>query len=315
MIYVEKLNYLFEQEKITKREKDILMLLWKNFKIELPPYEYLKPIYNFFLFYFLLFIGITLVVFFVLLGYIIFESFDEAEKNFSLVNDKYFNIIAFLTVLLLVITEAIKNDNNWCDFEEEYWRIDFEDCINKRTNILFVIFSFFTIVSGVIIFKSKFIVFTITVLGIIIIYETMKSLMKLHSVKTWKRIKITTINFDLISEDVIDDITHKVKLYSLEARYTYEINKKEYFSSQIYIDEPRDKKLFQSRVKHHILQWIQNNGKQVKYLYVNPKNNKESVLFKDILQVSFLGKYLIIVGTIIMIYIFNKYVDLSFYFG
>lgn len=317
MSYLEQLMLAYNEGTISKLEKLILKFLWEFLGIELPPNKYLSPIYNFFIFYFIAFISVTLIIMFFFIIYATIESIEESIKLYSLVEHKYFNIIAFGTILCLVVVEVTKNKNTWCDDLVQYWRVNLGNCINKKTNFVFIIFAILVSIFAIVLFKVKFIIFAINTILIIVIYDEIKILLHFISIMGWIKTSLDDIEFQVLEEEQINNISidkiHKVKLYSLLTRFSYKINHIKYFSSQMYIDEPRDKVLFQNESDYKIKQWIEDNKNIAFYAYVNPNNFKEAILFKDILFASYFGKIFIVFGTIITLYIVNNYLNLEYY--
>lgn len=312
--YLDKLTFAYNKGIVSQKEKIVLSYLWKFWKIEFPPYRYLSSIYNFFLLFSVLFFCVTLIIALPLIGYGVVESLERAINLYDLIEDKYFNMISFGTLIWLIASEITKNTNSWCDFSEKYWRIDSENCIDKKTNQIFIIFSLMVFLLGVIVFEAKFIAFVISTISMIIIYETMMKLKKFYTVKYWKSVPVNSIEFTMTSADSVADISHKIKLYSLSVKYSYKMSNRLYYSSQIYFDEPRDKILFQNDKEYAILRWIEDNKGKIDHLFVNPNNHQESVLFTDILGSSYFGKVFIVIGALLILIVVNNFIDLGYYF-
>lgn len=193
--------------------------------------------------------------------------------------------------------------------------------MNKRAKIFFAIFTIFLILICSIIFGAKFVKFAIIAFLLSFIYETMIEIYKFTTVKKWHAVTIKELSFNIqerrsiakIKDDFIAKIGTKTLFY-LHAKYSYMYKNKEYFLSQIYIDEPRDSKLFGTETKIDIEQWINRYKEKIDKAYVNPQKPYEAVLFKDVLPVSIYGKYLMIFGATIVGFITYSYLDLSFFF-
>ena len=184
---------------------------------------------------------------------------------------------------------------------------------HKKTLLFFIPFVALVFVLAMVVFAHRFVLFAITISSLIIIMESVKKVLFYHSVKQWREVQLEDIEFDIINESSFNK-KGRLDLYSLHATYTYKNKGKTYCSSQIYIDEPRDKRIFQSESPHAVNRWIETN-KNIQYAYVNTKNPSQAVLFKEISMSSYLGKIFIALGAMLMIQVANNNTDWAFYFG
>lgn len=314
--YIENLQKAQEESRISKIEFTILRFLWQRFKIVLPQFIFLPLIYNFVIVFSILIIGVSSIVVLTLVVHSLFYSLDEIYNFYYLIKDRYWNVIMFGTVIWLLSLELSRSKSDWNAYTDICWRKIFK--INMKTNQVFIFFSIFIFILAVAIFTVQFIVFLITALSLIVILESIKEVLLYKSVNHWVKVSLEDIEFDIIEESVISDVrigkVDRIKLYSLRTRYTYIKKGKKYCSAQVYIDEPRDKKLFQNKNDYTILQWIEEN-KNIKNAYINPKNVSQAVLFPEVLLSSFFGKIFIMIGAILTILVTTNYIDWAYYFA
>jgi len=312
--YLEKLDLAYSEGSTHDYEKKILHYLWKLFKIELPPYKFLPLVYNLFIIYFIVFISVSTIVIVALFVYALLESYYDAVTLYQLVENRFSHTVAFGTLIWLIILALTKNKYSWCTYSMKYWKISAEPCINMRTKFILIAFSASVVLMGIIIFEERFIRFAITMISVIVIYNTVEDLMLFNEVKDWKKVPLSDIKFQIKEDEEISNIG-KIKLYSLEVFYKYVLNGKEYFSSQVYFDELSHEALFKNRKEIHIKQWILDNKDIVKNTYVNLSNFSESVLYRDIKRSSYIGKIIVLLGAFLLIIIINNFINLGYYFG
>ena len=124
------------------------------------------------------------------------------------------------------------------------------------------------------------------------------------SVRSWKKGDVEDIKLCIDEEETIADGPQKIKLYSLRARYGYIYDDNRYCSEQIYIDEPRDERLFRARERFAIERWIEEHS-ALNECFVNPRNPHEAVLRKEVHPLSYVGKIAIALGSLIVAFILH----------
>jgi len=316
--YLEKLNLAQEEDNVSREEVNILKYIWYFSKLELLPYKYLPLHYNVFLLFSVVFISITAAMIFVLIMYSIMESSDIAIEIYNNTKYKYFNSIAWCTSIWLILLVLFKKKINWCNYSEKYWKKNHTTCITKYTNTTLIVFFMIIAIINIFLFENKYIIFMVTLVSLVIIHETIIELLHFHSIKNWIKIPVINIVYTIKEEKEISNIglgnIGMTKLYSLDVKYSYRIKGKIYFSSQVYMDEPRDGQLFKNKNKYTIEQWILENKNHIKDISVNKHRPNEAIIFKEILLSSYVGKFFIVIGSLFMIYVINNHINLDYYF-
>jgi len=292
--YPEILKKWKEDKRISNLEYKIWSFIFTLTQAKIPPLKLLPIHYKFFLIYLFSFlmVGIVGIVFFV--GCALF--LDETIKVVVCKEATYriFALIAIITVLLFFLFLPSDSALEEYFYRHRCWRVNAgNEMLSRKEHIFLIGIIGVTVLLSILFFKSRFIIFALNAFLILVIYEAFRQFSMYVSVKNWQRNKLHFLSFHIDEKEEISDGMKKVKLYSLQAKYRYFYKNKEYCSSQIFIDEPRDRKLFKSLYVVDIKRWIEEH-KHIDVCYVNPQKPWMAVLEKNILTASLFGKVVII---------------------
>jgi len=311
--YVSKLNAFDDGTQLFKIETFLYKLLYNLFKIEIPLSKYAPLLLNFFIIF-------TALAILFLIAHMLIMFIDEFFLNLNYVGSedylkKGLNIMEFLTLLSLIMLEVSKfniDNSRWYSYKsnENTWRRNIS-YYNINTQRFLAISIFLFGICFITLFGYEFIIFSSNAIGLIVIYETLKDMFLYKKIKNWNKISIKGVNFDIknIKVDDINSFATNKSIsyrYSLCAKYSYTIKNKSYISCQVYADDLERSNLFNATEKYYIKEWINENN-FIDTAYVNPLNSKESLLFNTILLRTWIGKYFLIFGVLIVILIVNYF--------
>lgn len=306
------LSHLNKEGLISKMEYKLLHFVYRLFRLEIAPFGCLSMLYVFgivfsFLCFSVVFIGVVL-----LLVYAVVYGADTSFILLPSFKQRAWHMIMIGSFFWLIMQQVISADlqKEYCRYCHEFFKKNSLQPKYKISIIFLFLLSFFL---SIYLFKHNVIVYLLLVVSLIIIVESIKDIVAFNNLKSWKRVILKDIRFNMVHTNVIK-IAGVRDFYSLKAKYCYEVDGEEYCDTKIYIDQTAARGIFETPHKYLIKNWLSRHT-DIKYAYYNPSHPCQAVLFKDVLFSSYLLKLFIIVGTLLVVYVVNFAIDWEYYFS
>lgn len=307
--YGDKLQAFQKHVRLFAIEDFFYRSFWRFFGIEIPPVRLAPMIVNFILLFSLIgLIGFAACLVILLYLLILGVHFDSTISLYH----KLFDVIAVTSVVILVFIEASKDDEqtlfwNINNDEKKIWQLNwFERDIKYSRKLQYFFFGVIIIIVALfgLVFKSQFFKFSLSMICLIIIYESIKVLLFYKSMCKWKPIKLEEKSFYVGTFETYNAQKNHVKLYSLEAEYKYKVGKIFYYSSQIFTDESFNTNLIDSSDVFPLKRWISEH-ENIDIAYVNPDKAYQAVLDRSVSKQSFINVVATIFAAMLVLLIIN----------
>lgn len=308
--YIQKLDKFKNGNNLASLELYLLKKNYQWFGIEMPLMKFAPLLVNFLVFFTIL--GMILVLSCMIFNGIECIYIHNNYNKYLLGNIK--NLLLITTALMLIIFEVNKLDidyRQWYSKDLEWFfdLTDYKIFNNKKLVIFLSIYAISFLGIFYLIFGIWIIKFIVNFIGLIMIYETAKTLNYYLNVKKWKSVQLDDYTFSIEEKNVLSDRnlfehSHKHTRYFLKARLYYKIGKNRFISGQVYLDNAERSHLFDSEDTFNLKQWMAIHS-EINNVYINPKKPYEAVLKNDILIRSYISKYSLLVSIIILLMIVN----------